>query len=624
MGDSQCGSCEGVRRRGVDVTWEGSMSDETTRVRDEVSRESTAVSRPRRATKGAHAAVSVTTALALALPLFGLAQAISPSPAAAAPNEFCIANDSALPATKSERERVVAQAAAKYFPADQIAMATAIAGAESSWNPTAVNKAARGNYGLWQINSVHKSLLKARDWSNPSDNAWMAYQVWDAADGTTGNARGSWKPWSVYNSGSYKAYLRSSSSSASSQATVCVEATGSAPVTIATWNVLESNAKGRIADGIRELTGKADVFGLQEMGSRSDRATAANAAQGYTMTTDRTAVPIFYRSDKYTAVEQGKVRAFPAGETVERRGGKGTVKTSGKSITWVQLRDNATSETFYVVNTHLLVGAYNSTKAKNNQRRVALYKQQLNALGNLVDSLQINGAAVYVTGDFNVNYSRDASPIEIMSSHGLTPNWQHLDGAATIGKKTRLDYVWSNRAPSEQTVGSKYGSDHSSVFVTYPPSTGVSGTMTPVNGSPEQEIYSMRTITDPSSGQTYLVPIPTGVAGKVLNKALDQVGDRWEYGGDGPNVWDCSGLTAGAWAAAGITLPHQSEAQQRAVKNVKLANAQPGDVLWREGYTAIYLGTVGGKPLVVGAAKSKGSAVVIHTMEDVAAALSPA
>ena len=612
---------------GASASREGSMSDETMRVRDESGHVTAAPPRPRQTGRRARSAVSVTAALAVAVPLFGLTSTIAPSTASAAPSaNSCIANDSALPATKSGRERAAATAAARYFPADQVAIATAVAGAESSWNPNAINKAANGNYGLWQINATHKKLLKSRDWSKPSDNAWMAYQVWDAADGTTGNGRGSWTPWSVYNSGGYKAYLRtaSDSSSRSSDAEVCVEATGSAPVTIGTWNVLKTNAKGRIDDGIREFTGKADVFGLQEMGSRSDRAAAARAAQGYTMTTDRTAVPIFYRTDKYTAVDQGKVRAFPSGETVERRSGKGTEKTTGKSITWIQLRDNSTSETFYVVNTHMLVGAFNSTKAKHNSRRMALYKQQLNALGNLVDSLQVNNTAVYVTGDFNVNYNRNASPVEIMSKHGVTPNWQHLDGAATIGKKTRLDYVWSNRAPSEQTVGHKYGSDHSPVLVTYPPSTGVSGTMTPVNGSPTQEIYSMRTITDPSSGQTYLVPIPTGIAGTVLNKALDQVGDRWEYGAAGPDAWDSSGLTAGAWAAAGITLPHQTEEQQRAVKNVKLADAQPGDILWREGYTAIYLGNVGGKPLVVGAAKSKGSAVVIHTMSNVGAALEPA
>ena len=128
-----------------------------------------------------------------------------------------------LPATKSAREATAAKAAAQWFPADQVAMATAVAGAESSWNPTAVNKAARGNYGLWQINSVHDRLLDAKNWRDPGDNAWMAYQVWDAADGTKGNGRGSWKPWSVYNSGSYKSYLRESGP-VTDQASVCVEA----------------------------------------------------------------------------------------------------------------------------------------------------------------------------------------------------------------------------------------------------------------------------------------------------------------------------------------------------------------------------------------------------------------
>ena len=108
--------------------------------------------------------------------------------------------------------------------------------------------------------------------------------------------------------------------------------------------------------------------------------------------------------------------------------------------------------------------------------------------------------------------------------------------------------------------------------------------------------------------------IPTGQAGKVLNRALDQVGDQWKYGGDGPSAWDCSGLTADAWKAANVTLPHQSEAQQQSVKNVPLADAQPGDIFWREGYTAIYLGLVGNEHLVVGARASEG-AVVIHVVD---------
>lgn len=601
------------------------MGDDTTASRGGATRGSRSTARRRLASSRTwlRSSTCVAAAFALALPLLGLTDTVRPTQAVAAP-DVC-RTDSALPATKSDREAAAAKAAAVYFPADQVAMATAIAGAESSWNPTAVNKAARGNYGLWQINSVHKKLLQARNWRTPADNAWMAYQVWDDANGTMGDGRGSWKPWSVYNSGSYKPFLRAAAVALDNGAD-CVEAPAGSEVRVATWNVLASNAKSRIAKGVRELTETSDVFGLQEMASRSDRATAAEAAVGFTMTTDRTAVPIFYRTDRYTAIAQGRERGFAAGGTVEKRSGKGTEKTAGKWVTWVQLQDKITGETFHVVNTHLLVGAYNKEReTKRNDRRVALYDRQVATVTALVNSFQAGGSAVYATCDCNVNYDPDAGPVVAMSDSGMTPNWQHLDGDATIGKKTRLDYVWSNRAPSQQVVGDKNGSDHSPVVVTYPPSVGTSGTLTPVNGSSAQEIYSMRTVSDPSSGWSYLVPIPTGRVGTVLNAALDQVGDRWEFGADGPDAWDCSGLTVGAWGAAGVTLPHQSEAQQRSVKNIALGEAQPGDIFWREGYVAVYLGTVGGERLAVSSAKSKGS-VVIHTIEegDIQAVLRPA
>ncbi len=568
---------------------------------------------------------SIATAFALALPLLGLAESIATPTAAAAPDGPCVAVNSVLPATKSAREATAAKAAAQWFPADQVAMATAVAGAESSWNPTAVNKAARGNYGLWQINSTHKKLLNAKSWKTPADNAWMAFQVWDAADGTTGDGRGSWKPWSVYNAGSYKSYLRDSAPVAD-QSSVCVEAPAGSEIRISTWNVLRSNSKGGIADGIKKLAANSDVFGLQELGSSADRATARRAATaaGFTMTTDGTAVPMFYRTDKYTAVDQGRQRAFSAGQRVERRGGKGTEKTNDKWVNWVQLQDSATQETFYAVNTHLLVGAYNKGVNGKNKKRMALYNQQLNTVTALTDQFQSSGSSVYVTCDCNVNYQADAGPVAKMADSGLIANWRDLDGSPTLGKRQRLDYVWSNRTPSSQDIGEKSGSDHSMVTVTYPPSTGPSGTMTSVNGSTKQEIYSMRTVTDPTSSRTFLVPIPTGQAGKVLNRALDQVGDQWKYGGDGPSAWDCSGLTADAWKAANVTLPHQSEAQQQSVKNVPLADAQPGDIFWREGYTAIYLGMVGNEHLVVGARASEG-AVVIHVVDshDIKAVLHP-
>lgn len=580
-------------------------------------------------------AAALGAAITLSLPLFGLTQAGQQAAAEPVQTPGACSAPAALPITQSGREAAAAAAAARWFPADQVAVATAVAGAESSWNPTAVNKAARGNYGLWQINSVHKKLLKSATWSNPNDNAWMAFQVWDAADGVDGNGQGSWRPWSAYNSGSYRAYLRDLAPAVSSDPNAdfggdgggdCGAMNPTTEVKVGTWNVLKSNAKSGIRSGIRAMTESADVFGLQELGARSDRAAVAAAAAkaGYTGTTDHTAVPIYYRTAKYNVISQGRERAFGAGEKIESRADGSRAK--GKWVTWIQLQDKSTQETFYVVNTHFLVGAYNnSTQARKNDRRVALYQRQLATVTGLANSYSSNSSAVYVTCDCNVNYNPKSEPVELMADSGLTPNWQHLDGKPTIGKKTRLDYVWSNRAPTKQVVGDKHGSDHSPVVVTYPPTTGAPGAVVPVVGSDSQEIYSMRTITDPSSGRTFVVPIPAGKVGKVLQRALNQVGDQWQAGGAGPNNWDAAGLTAGAWDAAKVTLPAQAQQQRATVRQVNLANAQPGDIFSRGGSASIYLGTVSGQRYVVVASKAKGAVVVQQVRQsDIATVLRPA
>lgn len=83
-----------------------------------------------------------------------------------------------------------------------IATATAIALAESGGKSDATNKNSNGttDYGLWQINSIHKDALAIGDWKDPSINAKMAYMVYKQA----GN---SFKPWVTFNNGHYKDHL---------------------------------------------------------------------------------------------------------------------------------------------------------------------------------------------------------------------------------------------------------------------------------------------------------------------------------------------------------------------------------------------------------------------------------
>lgn len=93
-------------------------------------------------------------------------------------------------------------AAAGFSGIKDLPTAGAIAFAESSGNPSATNKNRNGStdYGLFQINSVHGSLLKQGQWSNPLDNAKMAYKVY-------ADAGNSFKPWTTYKSGAYLKYL---------------------------------------------------------------------------------------------------------------------------------------------------------------------------------------------------------------------------------------------------------------------------------------------------------------------------------------------------------------------------------------------------------------------------------
>lgn len=85
-----------------------------------------------------------------------------------------------------------------------------------------------------------------------------------------------------------------------------------------------------------------------------------------------------------------------------------------------------------------------------------------------------------------------------------------------------------------------------------------------------------------------------GKGAKALAFAKKQIGDSYSYGSTGPNAWDCSGLTGGAWKAAGVKLPRTSQAQFNKGKAVSKSNLKRGDLVFFYGsksHVAIYAGT---------------------------------
>ncbi|HEY1180440.1 MAG TPA: NlpC/P60 family protein [Phytomonospora sp.] len=87
-------------------------------------------------------------------------------------------------------------------------------------------------------------------------------------------------------------------------------------------------------------------------------------------------------------------------------------------------------------------------------------------------------------------------------------------------------------------------------------------------------------------------PPPSGRAGEAVSFAYDQIGDPYQYGAGGPNSWDCSGLTQGAWGAAGVSLSHNTNMQWNEVPHVSRSQLAAGDLVFYNdlNHVAIYAG----------------------------------
>lgn len=88
-------------------------------------------------------------------------------------------------------------------------------------------------------------------------------------------------------------------------------------------------------------------------------------------------------------------------------------------------------------------------------------------------------------------------------------------------------------------------------------------------------------------------PAVRGGVDAVIAEAKRQLGKPYVWGANGPNSFDCSGLTQWAWRAGGVNLPHYSGAQYSATTHISLSEIRPGDLIFYESpdtHVALYIG----------------------------------
>jgi cell wall-associated NlpC family hydrolase len=97
-------------------------------------------------------------------------------------------------------------------------------------------------------------------------------------------------------------------------------------------------------------------------------------------------------------------------------------------------------------------------------------------------------------------------------------------------------------------------------------------------------VVQKQTVVAQHAGPTLQAPkavsAPSGAAQVAVDTALAQLGDPYVWAAAGPDAFDCSGLTQYAYAAAGVSLPHSSEAQYTMGTPVSRADLQPGDLVF--------------------------------------------
>ncbi|MFG2428263.1 NlpC/P60 family protein [Streptomyces sp. NPDC048590] len=96
-----------------------------------------------------------------------------------------------------------------------------------------------------------------------------------------------------------------------------------------------------------------------------------------------------------------------------------------------------------------------------------------------------------------------------------------------------------------------------------------------------------------ASGALSSVRLPSEAGSEAVRFAIEQIGKPYVWGAEGPDSFDCSGLTSRAWSDAGRTLPRTSQEQWRELPRVPIGSLRPGDlvVYFPEAtHVALYIG----------------------------------
>ncbi|MFF9016471.1 C40 family peptidase [Streptomyces sp. NPDC014870] len=95
----------------------------------------------------------------------------------------------------------------------------------------------------------------------------------------------------------------------------------------------------------------------------------------------------------------------------------------------------------------------------------------------------------------------------------------------------------------------------------------------------EQEQYRQQTAWVNTGVLKGLTATATPQGKRAVEFATAQIGKPYIWGAEGPDSYDCSGLTQRAWGSAGRNIPRTSQEQWRLLPKVDIKDMRPGDLI---------------------------------------------
>lgn len=151
--------------------------------------------------------------------------------------------------------------------------------------------------------------------------------------------------------------------------------------------------------------------------------------------------------------------------------------------------------------------------------------------------------------------------------------------AAAQAARTATPAATTPGTPSAGTPGTATPSTPSAPTPSTPaPSTPTPSTPSPSTPAPAAPAPTTPPVVTPPPAPT--PPPASSGADAAIAWAHTRIGLPYLWGGTGPNGYDCSGLTQGAWRAGGVTLNRTSRDQYRQVTKISYNDLQPGDLVF--------------------------------------------